>query len=131
MTESEILQRLQVIENEADRILKLFEVDGQVPLGSVDQAQILFQTLKRTLGSEYKRMVGKGRAKLSVTEFVLYEPAITDAWISSGIRGVLRNSQPSGKWIFALYGVKNYIGHRINNFKSRNQQAKSMSASGG
>src|SRR6478672_4476836 len=100
MTESEILQRFHIIEHEADRILQLFADDGQIPPEKVDQAQILFQTLKRTLGSEYKRVdKAKGRAKLSETESAYYEPAITDAWLSSGIRGILRNSRPNGKWL--------------------------------
>ena len=106
MTEAEVLQKLDAIRGESDRILKLFE-NGIVPHAKVPEVQQLFRTLKEKLQAEYRRMATvRGEAALSEVEARCYKPAIDDAWANTVIGSVRWNSRPDRRWHDALWEVR-------------------------
>ncbi len=117
MSDTEVLQKMNAIQEESDCILKLFE-NGHVPQGKVHEAQELFRALKNKLQAEYKRMAtGRGSAALSDVESRFYKPAIDDAWANTAISGVRWNTRPDHRWHDALWSVSDYMGYWRANFK--------------
>jgi hypothetical protein len=117
MTKDDVLKKMDVIENESDSILKLFE-NRRVPQGKVSEAQQLFGALKEKLEAEYKRMAtGRGEAALSDVERRFYKPAIDDALTNSGISRIGSNTRPNHHWHDALWGVRDYMRHWGDNLK--------------
>ena len=118
MSKAEALQKMNAIQEESDRILKLFE-NGHVPQGKVHDAQELFRALKEKLQAEYRRMAtGNGEAALSDVEARFYKPAIDDAWLNTIISGVRWNTRPDHRWHDVLLDVIDYMRHWSGNLKS-------------
>jgi hypothetical protein len=118
MTEAEVLQKLDAIRDESERISKLFE-SGRVPVAKVPEAQELFRTLKEKLRADYRRMATiSGEAALSEVEAHFYKPAIDDAWANTGISSIRWNSRPDHRWHDALWNVRDYMGHWSGNLSS-------------
>ena len=118
MTEAEMIQELDAIRDESDRILNLFE-NGRVPHAKVPEAQELFRTLKEKLQTEYRRMATiRGEAALSDVEAHFYQPAIRDAWTNTLISSVRWNSRPDHRWHDALWSVSDYMGHWSGHLRS-------------
>jgi len=117
MTQSEALQKLSGIREQAERIIKLFEND-HVQSQTVPKAQELFRSLKENLHAEYKRMsTVRGEAALSHLESSFYKPAIEDAWANTQISGIRWNSRPNGRWLDELSSVSDYMGYWSSNLK--------------
>lgn len=118
MTEAEVLQELDAIRDESDRILDLFEKHC-VPHAKVPEARELFRTLKEKLEAEYKRMATvKCDVALSEVEAHFHKPAIEDAWANTGISSVRRNSRPDHRWHDALWSVRDYVAHWSSDLRS-------------
>jgi len=109
MTGAHVLQELEAIRDESDRILNLFE-NGQVPEIQIAQAQQLFRALKENLRGEYKRMsTTKDEPERSDFESRCYKTAIGDAWANSVINSVNWRSRPDNRWYNALWKVSDYM----------------------
>lgn len=119
MTEkADVLQKLDTIRNEADRIMKLFE-NGRVPQARAAHAQESLRALKEKLQAEYKRMnTIKGEAALADIELRYYKPAIDDAWANTALGSVRWNSRPDNRWLDALWSVADYMSYWGGNLKS-------------
>jgi hypothetical protein len=118
MSEADVLQKLDAIRDESNRILKLFE-NGRVPQANVREAQELFRALKEKLQSEYKRMATvRGQAALTKVEAHSFKPAIDDAWANTDIASTRWNSRPDHRWHDALWNVRGYMEYWSEDLRS-------------
>jgi hypothetical protein len=119
MTKADVLQRLDAIRDESDRILELFDNGRRVPDAKVPEARELFRALKESLQAEYKRMATvKGQAALSEVEARLYWPAIQDAWANTLVGSARWNSRPDRRWHDSLCNVSSSMRHWIGDLRS-------------
>lgn len=119
MTETDVLQKLDAIRDEADQIYKLFE-KGHLPSVKVPEAQERFRSLKEKIHAEYKRMAtGRGQKALSKAEAQYYKPAIDDAWANtlSG-SGACWNSNPDHGWQDVLWNISDYMATWIGRLRA-------------
>ena len=118
MAEADVLQKMDAIRDESDRILKLFEA-GRVLQANVPEARELFRALKEKLQSEYKRMATvRGEAALSKVEAHFYKPAIDAAWANTAIASTRWNSRPDHHWHDALWNVRGYMEYWSGDLRS-------------
>jgi predicted house-cleaning noncanonical NTP pyrophosphatase (MazG superfamily) len=111
MNETEVLQKLDAIREEAEQIGKIVG-NGRVTQAQVPYSQELFRELKKKLETEYKRMsTVKGEANLSDVEAYFYKPAIDDAWANTTIGRVRWNSRPDSSWHEVLSSVSDYMNY--------------------
>jgi hypothetical protein len=85
MTRTEVLERLQTIEDKGTRALRLLE---SKPLSVTTQGEIrsLAQWIKDDLCNEHNRMLlVRAQKTMSVFELCVYSPTIEETWKKSGI----------------------------------------------
>lgn len=105
MTRTEILQRLQTIQDKGIQALKLLE---SKPLSIETQAEIrrLALWIKEELHSEYNRMLpARAQKTMSVFELSVYSPTIEETWKKSGISRLKIDGTPNQKWQEPLEAV--------------------------
>jgi hypothetical protein len=105
MTRTEILQRLQTIQDKGTQALKLL---GSKPLSADTQAEIrsLARWIKEELHSEYNPMLpARAQKTMSMFELSVYSPTIEETWKKSGISRLKIDGTLDQRWQDPLEAV--------------------------